>query len=129
MRRLAFLVTLLMVLTGCGGGNQKKPEAPKAACSPSGTSLAIIAKATSFAKECLAAPAGKAFTIELDNQDADTHNVAIYRNKQAQDKLFGGEIFAGPKKMTYNVNALAAGTYFFRCDVHPEQMTGTFVVA
>jgi len=27
------------------------------------------------------------------------------------------------------VPALDAGTYFFRCDVHPTTMTGTFVVA
>ena len=30
--------------------------------------------------------------------------------------------------MTYDVPALEPGTYFFRCDVHPGQMTGTFVV-
>ena len=37
--------------------------------------------------------------------------------------LFRGEIFSSGSKV-YDVPALEAGTYFFRCDVHPD-MTGT----
>jgi hypothetical protein len=43
--------------------------------------------------------------------------------------LFVGEVFSGPDVVTYEVPALDAGTYFFRCDVHPTTMTGTFLVA
>ena len=43
--------------------------------------------------------------------------------------LFQGETFAGPDEQTYQVDPLQAGDFFFRCDVHPTQMTGTFVVA
>ena len=37
-----------------------------------------------------------------------------------------GEIFSGPGQKTQSVPALAAGSWFFRCDVHPD-MQGTIV--
>ncbi len=45
----------------------------------------------------------------------------------ANQPRFTGEIVNGPEVVTYRVNALQAGTFDFRCDVHP-QMRGTFVV-
>jgi len=57
------------------------------------------------------------------------HNIAIYTDDSAAESLFVGELVTGPKQVTYEVGALDPGTYFFRCDVHPTTMTGTFVVA
>ena len=57
------------------------------------------------------------------------HNVAIYTNSSASTALFRGQFVQGPGTATYHVGALAPGTYFFRCDVHPTKMTGTFIVA
>lgn len=99
------------------------------ACSPDGTALSISAKDKKFDKECLAAPADQAFTIEFDNQDpAVPHNVAIYDKANGNKALFKGEVFFGPNKMTYSVPAQASGTYEFRCDPHDDVMLGTFVV-
>ena len=56
------------------------------------------------------------------------HNVAIYTNSGAGTALFRGALVTGPKTVTYPVGALASGTYFFRCDVHPTKMTGKFIV-
>ena len=82
-----------------------------------------------FDKSCLAAPAGQAFTITFNNQDAGVpHDVAIYTNSSATTTLFKGAVVTGPTTTTYHVPALKAGTYYFRCDIHPTQMTGTFVV-
>ena len=108
------------------------PPAPQ--CSPGGTALQIAAQSVAFDKSCLAAPADTAFTIVFDNRDAGLpHNVTIYRTPAASERLGGatgaGDFITGPEQVTYNVPAQPAGTYFFRCDLHPAQMTGTFVVA
>lgn len=107
-----------------GGGH---PSA--AACTPNGTSVAVSAHNIQFDKSCLAAPAGKPFTITFSNDDSGVpHNVAIYSNSSAGKVLFRGQIVTGPKTIVYHVPALPAGTYYFRCDVHPTTMHGTFVV-
>jgi cytochrome c oxidase subunit 2 len=110
----------------------KKQEAAAAkgpACAPNGTSVKVSAKDVHFSTDCLAAPAKKPFTITFDNEDSGVpHNVAIYSNSSASKVLFRGQIVTGVKTVTYHVPALPAGTYYFRCDVHPTAMHGTFVV-
>jgi plastocyanin len=98
-----------------------------AGCSPEGTTLTLTAFDNKFDKDCLAAPADQDFTIEFSNLDRNIpHNVAIYEDASGRTKLFRGELTDGPGKQTYSVPGLPAGTWFFRCDPHPE-MNGTFV--
>jgi plastocyanin len=99
-----------------------------ATCSPNGTKLSITAFDGKFNKDCLAAPANQAFTIDFDNLDRGIpHNVAIYEDESAEKTLFKGDLVDGPGKTTYSVPALQPGTFFFRCDPHPD-MKGTFIV-
>ena len=102
--------------------------APSAGPAGGGTSIPIAALNIKFDQAELRVPAGTALTIVFDNQDAGIpHNVAIYSDSSGSNKLFGGEIFPGPGTRSYAVPALPPGTYFFRCDVHPTVMTGTFI--
>ena len=96
-------------------------------CTPGGTTLTISAHDLKFDKDCLAAPADQELTIAFDNTEALPHNVAI-RNEDNDGDLFNGEVFSGPKTVTYRVKGLPAGTYRFWCSVHPSQMQGTFIV-
>lgn len=90
--------------------------------------ISISAKGIAFDAPTLTAPSGKAFEISFNNQDAGVpHNVAIYTNSAATKALFRGTIVTGPRTLVYRVPALPAGSYPFRCDVHP-QMRGTLVV-
>jgi nitrite reductase (NO-forming) len=110
--------------TSSGGGSTSG-----ATCQPHGTNLSISAQNVAFSTDCLAAPAGKAFTITFDNKDAGVpHNISIYTDSSASTALFTGDLVSGPAKTTYKVPALDPGTYYFRCDVHPTTMNGTFVV-
>jgi ABC-type glycerol-3-phosphate transport system substrate-binding protein len=146
---LVMLITLGMLAAACGGGTKTgavttpsattplatrsvSPTSSTPPCTPSGTTLQIATAhpSPSYDKHCLAAPANTAFQIDFDNQDGGVeHNVSIYTNAGAGTALLNGEIIIGPKKITYQVMALPAGTYYFRCDVHPfGTMKGTFVV-
>jgi plastocyanin len=80
-----------------------------------------------FDKDCLAAPARTGFTIEFDNQDAESHNLDIL-DQPGGTSLFAGKIIKGLKTVTYTVKPLPAGSYYFRCDVHPLRMNGTLLV-
>jgi copper-containing nitrite reductase len=113
-------------------GMSSSPSAGAATskCPQSGASLQLVAKNSVFDTDCLTVPAAQAFTIALDNQDPSIpHNVSIYTDSSATKSLFVGETITGPDSTTYEVGPLDAGTYFFRCDIHPTTMTGTLTVS
>ena len=127
MKRLTLtlgLLALAATLAACSGAsaNPATPAAP--AGSPSGDTVSVVAKDITFTTPAVSAPAGKAFTIAFDNQDGAPHNIVISDPSGAQ--VFKGEIVAS-QKVDYQVPALAAGTYSFLCEVHPD-MKGTITV-
>ena len=86
----------------------------------------IVAKDMAFSPSSVVIAANRNVTIHFDNQDSAPHNVAIYRDASASEKISIGDVVSGSKSDQV-VPALAAGTYFFRCDIHTN-MTGTIVV-
>lgn len=115
---------------GPGGG------APVAECQPEGTELALVAPpgaaGTGFDTDCLAVNAGEAYSVALDNQDSLPHNFSAYTDESATEALLdgGADIVDPASSFTYQGDPVEEpGDYFFRCDLHPTTMTGTFVVA
>lgn len=107
-------------------------------CLPTSTSTSLTidaptgASATGFSTNCLAVVPGQSFKVTFTNSDTTAHNFAIFTNSSATDQLGGAtssEVVVPGASSTYTVDALKPGTYFFRCDLHPSTMTGTFVVA
>ena len=75
-----------------------------------------------FTTPDISAPAGKAFVIDFDNEDAGTpHNIQIKDSSGAVK--FSGATFNGVATQPYDVPALDAGTYPFQSTVH-RTMTG-----
>jgi plastocyanin len=86
----------------------------------------LVAQNIQFAQTSLTVPAGQKFTIAFDNLDTGTqHNVQIFAAKDFSGApLFDGQLVTGPSKASYDVASLDAGTYYFKCVIHP-QMIGT----
>ncbi len=108
---------------------------PGANVTPTGpvTELKIVAKSLKWDQATLTAPAGSTVKLTVDNQDsAIPHNFSLYSSQQAatsgEKAIAGTKPTAGVVQEELLFNAPAAGTYFYRCDVHPTTMTGTFVV-
>jgi plastocyanin len=119
-------LAVALAVSGCGSDDPTLDQAGSV-CTPGGTTLTIAARDIRFDKNCLAAPADQELVISFDNREVVPHNVAI-RNRAGDRDLFSGEVFSGPKTVTYRVKGLAAGTYVFWCSVHPSQMQGTLLV-
>jgi plastocyanin len=111
-------------------GEPSAPASPGASASapvPSGGvgQIQIAAEGIEFDKATIQAPAGQAFQIFFQNNDAgQQHNVEIKDANQVS--VFRGEIFPGVDSRVYDVPELGTGDYSFVCTVHPN-MVGTLV--
>jgi len=110
---------------------------PTPTTSPSATStagavtIALTAQNIAFDKSTITVPAGASVTINFNNKDSGVaHNFSLFNDASAAPPaLFQGQVITGPATTTYTFKApTKPGTYFFRCDIHPTIMTGSFVV-
>jgi plastocyanin len=121
MKRLSLtlgLVALAAVLAACSGATAA-PVTPAGSVDPN--TPVVVAKDLKFVNADVTVKADTAFDLVLDNQEAAPHNIQI--SDAGGAKVFTGEIVSSTK-VTYKVPALAAGSYSFICEVHPD-MKGT----
>jgi plastocyanin len=90
----------------------------------------VTAKGLAFQPTQVTVPGSGKITLHFDNQDAGTpHNIHVFEGSDASaPSLFMGELVTGPATKDYSFSAPPPGSYFFHCDVHPQQMTGTLIV-
>jgi plastocyanin len=119
IRSVAIAVVLAATAAACGGAAANVTPPPSADAS-------VTAQSGSFSPGEIDLPTDQPVEIFFRNLDPADHNVAIYRDASAADKLFEGDAINNAST-TYEVPPLPAGRYVFRCDVHPN-MTGTVVV-
>lgn len=119
MRSSVAAVAMVAVLAAC---SSTPPSQPADAAD---ADVTVTAVDIAFDQTTLTAPAGEAFSLELVNEDPAQHNVSIYTDSSASESLFEGEL-VGEGSIVYDIPALEAGEYFFRCDLHPD-MAGTFI--
>jgi plastocyanin len=116
------LVALAAVLAACSGAAAAPSTPPASApAGGTGTTATVVAKDLKFQPEALTVKAGEAFVLVLDNQDSAPHNIKVSDASGAE--VFKGEIVTSTK-VDNAIPALAAGTYPFICEVHPD-MKGT----
>jgi plastocyanin len=122
---ILFILYLMLFKPTFGTGSAALLPPPPPSGAAAGPTVRISADNLAFDTNRLTAPADKRFTIVFVNQDVSVpHNVAVYTDSSANKALSIGKLITGPATADYRVPALPAGTYFFRCDVHP-QMNGT----
>ena len=121
LRLVVLLALFAALLAGCGGSGAAASASP-----PPGVDASIDAKGQTFSTPGLTLPAGRTVHVFFRNLDGVPHNIAIYLDAGATQKVFAGDTITN-QATTYEIPALAAGQYTFRCDVHPE-MKGTLTV-
>ncbi|HVF07725.1 MAG TPA: cupredoxin domain-containing protein, partial [Actinomycetota bacterium] len=86
--------------------------------------LDIVAEGIAWIPTCLVAPAGEAFTVNVDNQDAGIpHNFNLLV-EEGGESIGMTAVEPGVVQQTLDVDPLDEGEYFYVCDVHPT-MVGT----
>lgn len=124
MRRITWgaLAVLVLLVSGCsdGGGSDDEASAPAGG----GATLTVTSENISFDPTQLETQAGTV-TLVHDNRDEGTpHNLHVTGDGVDEST----EVAAGPVKQRLTVE-LSAGTYSYRCDVHPDQMQGELTVS
>ena len=119
---VSVLIIALLVTAGC-------TSTPTPTSTPGqSVTINLTAKSMSFDKSTITVPAGASVTMNFDNKDSIPHNFALYTDSSARTPIFIGQVISATT-VTYKFTApTTPGNYFFRCDVHPTSMTGTFIV-
>lgn len=100
------------------------------ASGPKNIAIDLVAENIAFDKTTMTVPAGAHVTVNFINRDSGVpHTFSVYETAAAQKVIFRGQAVTGLARMKYEFDAPSnPGTYFFRCDIHPTQMTGQFIV-
>ena len=102
----------------------------KSSAASQSVTIDLTAENIAFDKKTITVPSGASVTVNFENRDSGVpHNFAVYDTDAAKNVIFQGKIITGLAKTTYTFRAPdKPGTYFFRCDIHPTQMRGQFIV-
>jgi plastocyanin len=122
--------------SGSPSGAPSSAPSTGASAAPSGAagsvtiSAPVGAATTGFQPTTAETAANKAFELVFDNQDNQApHNLVLLQPDGSKVAVQGDTaFFQGPAKKTFEVPALPAGAYPFKCEVHPTTMTGTLTV-
>jgi plastocyanin len=108
-----------------------EPEETPAGGGPTGEGTAVeiaMIPVIKFDVDEITVPADQPVTLTADNVDAGIlHNWAVYTDDSASELIAGTPLCVDCTE-TVSFDPPDPGDYFFRCDVHPIQMVGTFTV-
>ena len=130
---LGLAAVLVLAMAACapaddgGDGGADGDAGGGGTATVSGGTVEITADDIAFDAGVIEAPAGEAFTVTLVNNDSVPHNISFYVTEGGEE-IAVGEVINGGETVEVEVPALDAGEYFFVCDVHPQQMTGSLVI-
>lgn len=111
----------------CG---QRVSASPTATPTPPPVSSTITLTATDnkFDKTALTVPANQQVTLDFENKGAAVHNFHVLQVKDTAGKDVDTTLIPGGQSKTITFTLDKAGSYAYRCDVHPTEMQGTLFV-
>src|SRR5438132_1436066 len=149
LRRVLFagLFTLMGaagVFMACGSSSSNKtptsqPAAssparatvPAAAATSSAGTLNVAARDFLFDPDKLSAKKGQAVTVNFKNDGSTAHTFTLYTDEdhtKAVPSDDSGRVSAGGSKTLTISLTSDSGDLYFRCEIHPTQMTGEITV-
>lgn len=127
-------LALTLFLAACGGSSNTplpsgaEPPADCARVTADGV-IELSADDLAFSAPCMVANAGEPFTIHFVNNEAQVHNVSLYTDGTKSTEIQRGDTITGPNaEISYPVDALDAGEYYFDCFVHPAMNGALYVL-
>ncbi len=129
-RSFSVLIVLTILLTLVAGCAAKTTPTPTPGTSTGGNTFTVTASGMAFDTSTITVSTGAHVMITFHNNDSGVpHNMAFYTSSAATTVIYQGARTTGISTVTYTFDApTTPGTYFFRCDVHPNTMTGEFIV-
>jgi plastocyanin len=88
--------------------------------------LEISATGLAFSTDLLQAEPGPA-VVRFTNNAGFPHNFSLYADEAYSEGIAEGEIISSGTDVV-DLGELTAGEYYFRCDVHPDDMQGDLIV-
>jgi len=129
MLRPGAALFLAIALAACSGGTDASDDD-----NAGGGTIAVVdgvaelsADDLEFDAATITAPAGQPFTVVFTNMEGVPHNFAVY-TEEGGDEIAIGDVIAEGETSEVEIEGLSAGEYFFVCDVHAGEMTGTLIV-
>jgi len=98
-----------------------------AATSAGGGTINVTARDFLFDPNMLSAKKGQTTTISFKNDGSTTHTFKLYTDEEHTKPVANGDsgsVAAGGSKTLTVSLASDSGDLFFRCEIHPTQMTG-----
>ena len=90
--------------------------------------IRISAENIAFSTDSMDLPAATKVTVVFENKESVPHNWSMYQSKGG-DPIAQGKVLNTPGSEDVSFTSPEAGTYYFQCDVHPDQMNGTVQVS
>lgn len=124
---LSLTLALAIVLAACGGTTQSSDSSGGGTTAVVDGVAQLSADDLEFDAATITAPAGQPFTVAFTNLDSVPHNFSVYV-EEGGDVIAEGNIINEGETDEVEIEGLSAGEYFFVCDLHSGEMTGTLVV-